>query len=323
MSGTKKSDGREVAASRPANERRRVLVPLDGSELAETILPDARRLAGSDGVLILVRDVPAPFPGIEANRLFAHAVQGADEYLQGMAQRLRAPGHGVEVHSLTMRDVPFALDQAAISYRADFVALATRGLGPVGRLIKGGVAWRALAGSPVPVLMRRPSLRSPDLRQHQRTIMVPLDGSYFAEDALPLASRLVNEWQASLLLVLVIPTTPMFPIRDTLSMPELFNEELSVAREYLDVVRSEIPGTVRVRALPGSSIVESLSRVVAAEQVTDVVLTSHGRTGLGRVILGSVADGLIQRLDCPVIVVPVGALHTASHDKRRAVAMTM
>src|SRR5437764_251138 len=91
-----------------------------------------------------------------------------------------------------------AVKGADVVAHTDFVACATHGRSPLGRLVHGGVAWHALAHSTVPVLLRRidekPHYAS--IFAEPRKIMVPLDGSELAETALPLAAELAEEWDA-------------------------------------------------------------------------------------------------------------------------------
>src|SRR5579872_4913641 len=116
---------------------RRILVALDGRSLAETIIPDARRLAGPDGVLVLVRDVPASQAAWEGSKRFFRSLAEADSYLDQIARILRGDGCTVETHRLTISDVRIAIDEAASIFTADMIACATHGDGPFGRLLRG------------------------------------------------------------------------------------------------------------------------------------------------------------------------------------------
>ena len=134
---------------------RRIVVPLDGSTFATAILPDARRLAGPNGELILVNDVDLfPYWDIAHVRQQRATVDASREYLKGVADRLRAEDVKVETQTMITDNVARAIDEAAMIFDADMVAVATHGLSPLGRLQRGSIAWQALAHSPVPVLIR-------------------------------------------------------------------------------------------------------------------------------------------------------------------------
>jgi nucleotide-binding universal stress UspA family protein len=286
---------------------RRVLVPLDGTPLAETVLPDARRLAGGGGSLILIQDIPASPVGAGPGAVAPEKHAEVDTYLQRVAGELRGDGALVEVHTMTVASVALAIDQAATLYQADMIAVATHGNGPLGRILHGRTAWRALARSPVPVLLRGPRDSVP-AHVDRRKIMVPLDGSPFGESALPLAESMAQEWHAPLWLVLAIETSPHLQRETSLSIPDILAEELAASREYLAEKERELTVETHTRTLISGQVAPALTDVAGEIGITDVVLASHGRTGLPRVIMGSVADGLIQRLSCPIVVIPASAL---------------
>lgn len=300
---------------------RRVLVPLDGTELSASILSDARRIAGPDGTLVLVRDAGATVYG--SNTLIGISeLQEADEQLEALSDTLRGEGVNTEAHTLVLVNAADAIDTAAGAYRADMVACATHGRTFMGRVFRGGVAWKALAHSPVPVLLRHVNANEPPSIDSRRHIMVPLDGSSYSERALPLARQLASEWNADILLVQIIvpppvPTTPY--ITASADWQGLPAERQSAAR-YLNRLAGDAPNIqtlVRV-----GDVGDSLLEVVETRGITDVVMASHGRTGLSRMILGSVADELIHSLHCPVIVIPsMAGAQTAEQQPREEPAL--
>lgn len=298
---------------------RRVLVPVDGTETSMSILPDARRLAGPDGTIVLVRDAGSNLYNSSTFVVGIAETQEIDDHLAVLAHGLRSEGVNAEAHTLVLVDAAEAIDTAARAYNADVIACATHGRGPLGRFIRGGVAWKALAHSPVPVLLRHVDADTPFLEEpRQRRIMVPLDGSSYAARALPLARQLAAEWDAELLLVRVIvpmpaPIGPYIPNLSEWDQPETEHE---VALRYL---RRMANGDPKVQiAVQVGSVCDQLMSVVKNRGITDVVMASHGRTGLSRMVLGSVADQLIHDLRCPVVVVPslVGVAETEEESAR-------
>jgi nucleotide-binding universal stress UspA family protein len=308
---------------------RRVLVPLDGTKFSEAIFPDARRLAGPDGELVLVREASWPLLGrdifVDSTML---AVEDAEWYLQHEAETLREDGVNVKTQSLVRADAAAAIDEAVRIFKTDMIAIATHGRHPLGRLFRGGVAWRALAHSPVPVLLRHVEDEAtvPDLEEGGRRIMVPLDGSAYAEKALPVAQELALEWNAPVSLVRVILDIPIVGL-PYVSMPPVTvvdEEAVTRARAYLQDLAQSFQGEVKV-AVKRGPVGDTLVQYAERHFVTDVVLASHGRTGLSRVILGSVADELVHRLRVPIIVVPaLAAGHFEMHpaDSRETVTVS-
>ncbi len=272
---------------------RRVLVPLDGSEFAQSIIPDARRYAGSGGTLVLVRDVPVlsnAFVGFDSRAaVYAEeaGVEVAQEYLEARAESLRREGVSVELATYS-GIAASAIDESAEEFHVDMIALATHARHGLGRMIWGSVGWQALVHSPVPVLFRHDGHRGPPTLPR---LLVPVDGSELAEQALSMTRELLAEWQATLYLVQVVRHS------------EASTEEVDRVRSYLDRVAGDIRGNVHTAVLRGD-VMDAIAKVVDEWSITDIITTSHGRSGLSRVILGSVADGLIRRLSVPVLVVP-------------------
>jgi nucleotide-binding universal stress UspA family protein len=250
--------------------------------------------------------------GIDAGFVYDRhrALDRAATYLRDVASDLRAGGVGVEAHAVSMGDPAYAIEEAARMYRADAVACATHGRGVLGRLLWGSVARRVLVHSAVPVLLRHvEDGEEPVLppEPETRRILVPLDRSAEAEAALPLASALAARWNAAIRLVHVIPNPrPMSLPESGSGNADLSHHDTGAAPKalaYLKRLAMGLPAQAEVRILSGP-VVDRLVVAGTEWEITDVVMTSHGRTGLARVILGSVADGLIQRLYCPVIVTP-------------------
>lgn len=316
---------------------RRVLVPLDGSRLAETILPDALRIAGPEGELILVRDAGWAHVNEHLEEYGEwHAIEETERYLASTVAGLEAVGRRATAYRLTASDIAAAIDNSASYLDVDMVACATHGRGPLGRLLFGGIVWKALAESHLPILLRHSgedqreepaskevsgevdvSARSTavlpcgvrESEEMQRRIMLPLDGSRFAEAAIPMAEALASEWKESLYLVRVVPapsiTDSLFGGRGEV------RDEIANARAYLGDVGGRLTGDVHIDVFTGSPV-DRLVDAVADRGITDIVMTSHGRTGLTRVLFGSVTDELIQRVRCPTVVIPPLATEPAS-----------
>jgi nucleotide-binding universal stress UspA family protein len=142
------------------------------------------------------------------------------------------------------------------------------------------------------------------------TIVVPLDGSPFAEQALEPAHQLAHRFRAAIELVRVFePTVSTIyasgaPVID----PRLDQDLRAKAKAYLDAVadRERVGANMPVMAmLLDGPVVETLAKHVAALERALVVMTTHGRSGIGRVVLGSVTDGLIRSASVPVLTIRV------------------
>jgi nucleotide-binding universal stress UspA family protein len=271
---------------------RRILVPLDGTDLSEAILDDGVRLAGADGELILMEAVSRPKGRGAAVYNVGLDTEQARAYLGAVAEGLRTRGVSAGTVARSTLHVAAAIDDVARSNQVDMIACATHSRGAIGRLLWGSVAWKVLAQSPVPVLMRHPAVPSESVGAdpEQRRILVPLDGSELAEQALPLARSVAAEWHAPIELVQVVPDAPSATTT-------------AEAEGYLERIRASFAGQVQAHVLVGRPD-EELVAFARAGQVTDIVMASHGRTGLARALLGSVAAEIIHQVSLPVFVVP-------------------
>lgn len=284
---------------------RHVLVPLDGTDLAAAILPDACRLAGPNGELILIRHVAGTqdtATGSPGGR--QPAIDAAQIYLDTVAQTLRANGMQVRTLPLALGDAAVAIDEGVQLLGADMIAVSTHGRSAAERWRSGSVAWRALLRSSVPVLIRHVEQDRPfDYLgdTSRRRIMVPLDGSPLAESAITLAQGLADEWNASMWLVHVVSPTPADRNR---AQDSSGTDDAATARAYLQEIARATPGEVSTSVLEGPTV-QALAQAQKELQITDVVMTSQGRTAVSRSNVGSVLDDLIHAVRCPIIVIPL------------------
>jgi nucleotide-binding universal stress UspA family protein len=282
---------------------RRILVPLDGSDLSTSILDDAMRLAGPDGTLLLVQEVRRVSGRAAAMHDPVFDTEEARQYLNGVAEGLRSRGISVATTVRTTFHVAEAIDAAARANEVDMIACATHSRGSIGSILWGSVAWKVVTQSPVPVMLRHPVLSNGRMppASGQRRILVPLDGSPLAEKALPLAEELAAEWGAPIDVVLIVPRLRA-------------EAERGPMEEYLTRIVGSLAGKVQGHVMIGDPV-EELIAFVRGSETTDVVMTTHGRTGLARVFLGSVAYDLVHRLPIPVILTPALETQHGQYEK--------
>lgn len=157
----------------------------------------------------------------------------------------------------------------------------------------------------------------PELTGRGRRILLPLDGSPFAEEALPLATGLVTELDAELVLVRAVPISPSSimaePLPASVANDEL-ERDLAAAQEYLEQLAARLGRAgvcVHRQARVGGAA--AVVATVAREQGTDLtVMATHGRTGVRRALLGGVADAVLRRGDTPLLLVRPQALREPS-----------
>jgi nucleotide-binding universal stress UspA family protein len=280
---------------------RSVLVPLDGSELAASALPLARILASSQGAeLTLVTVLPADIePGW---------TRGSADYLQEIAAPVRAAG--VVVHTtIRLGDPAAAILELASECDADLVVMATHGRTGLGRAVLGSVADQVLRSGAVPVLLLHPNEHRTEAL---RTVLVPVDGTPGAAMALATAVPLARSSGAKLVLVRATVPLPLWLYEPTLGLntgpliDPMWNEDARLAAEaYAEGLAARLrrAGLAAegqgISGLPGAAI-------VAAADAADadlIVMSTHGRGGPLRSILGSVANEVVRNSRRPVLLV--------------------
>ena len=134
-----------------------ILIPLDGSEMAEAALAEARQLSDPDSALVLVRAASAlALPGTDTIDTQIYAVQEAEAYLDELKTKLEAQDvRGVRVH-VWYGPAAAAIVDAARLYGADLIVMSTHGRSGLGRVVFGSVAESVLRGTAVPILLVRP-----------------------------------------------------------------------------------------------------------------------------------------------------------------------
>ncbi|HEX5504385.1 MAG TPA: universal stress protein [Thermomicrobiales bacterium] len=289
-----------------------ILVPLDGSALAERALPFAAALARVlDAPLLLVRAVVVPEDlGYDPARRQLEAVDDAEAYLRRLAADLGRQGTAVET-VVPYGEAAGAILDAARASEARLIAMTTHGRGGLGNWLAGGVATAVLARAPAPVLLVRAWHAGGALDRLERgaRIVVPLDGSALAEAALPLATRLAGALGGELLLVRAVP--PPGPaltpdgLRALVAGDEEVAAETAEARAYLAAVAGRLAARDyavgrEVRLGAPAVVIDAVCRERGAALV---VLATHGRTGLDRLLLGSVAEAVVRHGSAPVVLV--------------------
>jgi nucleotide-binding universal stress UspA family protein len=272
----------------------RVLVPLDGSELAEAILPlleGGERLWGSE--VLLVRSLAGgapPEPSAETE---------AGDYLARQARRLERAGLRVRCE-VWHGDPSQAIVNAADRGRVGLIAMTTHGWRGLDRLRFGSVAESVVRNTRVPVLLVRGHVRWPADRPPR--ILVPLDGSALSVAVLTLIAQLCQSRRGLVELLHVFEAHA-----SGLDLPLSVSgadAERAAARNYLKRVAARLTAKgleVEWVVLEGPAAPTIAQRVV--EGGADVVaMTTHGRTGVARLLLGSVAEQVLRTADVPVLL---------------------
>src|ERR1017187_5247224 len=160
-------------------------------------------------------------------------------------------------------------------------------------------------------------------------ILLPLDGSSLAESALPMALSLAQRWQAELLLVRVVQLAPMAGAGSGIPTVAIdtMESELAYSGRYLQTQEARcqemansqggVATKVAVRSLKLTGAPRNILPMVAKDEKCDlVVIASHGRSGIPRWLLGSVAEAVLRQVHCPTLLVRPGLPHPTTGFQR-------
>jgi len=279
----------------------RILVPLDGSQLAETVLPYVLDLAGKLNAAVTLLHVETP----------ALAEESGPEpgYLDRMSATLGERGvraEGAIVSGYPAREISRQAQQGGY----DLIAISTHGRSGPKRWLHGSVADEVLHSVNVPLLLFRPPNtldEGLDPETPLRHLIVPLDGSSLAEEALPTARFLASHAGMAVNLMQVVPfmAKTFRGYEDAYFDPKVEEELETNAKRYLEGVKTRLAGesieaaSLMVRGHPATRIIEHAQETEGSL----VVMCTHGRTGMGRWLLGSVAERLIRESQRPVLLI--------------------
>lgn len=294
-----------------------ILVPLDGSAFGEHALPLALTVARRAGLRIALAHVhhqamlPAtpggePFVSPQVDTLVRDQEAA---YLEAVSDRIAAVWEGPVSRALLEAPVADALCRHAESIGAALIVLCTHGRGGVARAWLGSVTDRVLRQSSMPTLVVHPTAEAPDLRSEPPLghILIPLDGSTLAEQAIDHALWLGRLTAARFTLLRVVePIMHGFfidgiePSIDAAAQEAAWRE----AANYLD----ELAGRLRAQGLTiltdtriGKPAAE-VREFAEAYGVDLIAMATHGRGGVRRLLVGSVADKVLRGATVPLLV---------------------
>jgi nucleotide-binding universal stress UspA family protein len=304
---------------------RSILVPLDGSAFGEQALPLALTIARRSGANLRLATVHVPVLPVYVNRVSLPDQINSDllkrgrKYLDSVAGRVSAVTSMSVQTSLLEGAVVDALCQEATDAHADLIVMTTHGRGALARAWLGSVADNVVRHAEVPVLLVRPREEPVDLAGEALLgrVLIPLDGSPFAEQIIEPAVALAALMKAEVALVRVIkpmvigPDDPWaVPIpegeRPVLeSLPALHEEDRRKAQAYLDAAADRLRQRslqVQTRVVVHDHAAAAILDDAKANGVDLIALETHGYKGIARLLVGSVADKVLRGASLPVLI---------------------
>ena len=284
---------------------RRVLVPLDGSELAERAIPYAKTLAKTKGSELILFTVSIA------------SVEQLDRpmkaYLELNAKELQAQGIKAST-AIAYGNVADEIVSFADKNNIDLIIISTHGYSGIKRWVLGSVARKVLYGTGVQVLLIKS--KAPRASQVElKKLLLPLDGSPFAEAPIPSIEELTKGTKTEIVLTTVCepPLVPSYgdrPINPTWEKhrDELWAETQKQAAEYLNKVKTRLEkqeAKIKSQVIPGDlgRVAESIMQAAQKEKIDLIIMTTHGRSGVSRWVYGGVANRIVEQSAQPVLLI--------------------
>ena len=297
-----------------------MLVPLDGSELAEVVLPYAKELAGRLDLELTLLHVYQPL-GSESQFMSRAYLERAAEIVQKQSREVQAktgaPSGGKAVEVLIKVAVGHPAEEIlryAEESSIDLILMATHGRSGVRRWVLGSVADKVLRKSTIPIWLVRANIPEEIVHDEwpKRTMLIPLDGSSFAESVLPHVESLAKQRGAELVKVVLLRVyekpfiTADYPEPDTEAHEKrIINHFKQEAEQYLVKVEKRLADAglnVRTEVLMGNPANEIIN-YAQNNHPNLIVMATHGSSGVSLWEYGNIADKILHGVSSPIFLV--------------------
>jgi nucleotide-binding universal stress UspA family protein len=276
---------------------RKILVPLDGSNLAEASLPVSQRLAAKFGSEITLLTVTSPSPTETNSRTAIGNGLGYLEegeyalYLQRVAANLSS--NGLQTNTLVVDGPVVKTIGRFVGDEQDLIVMSTNGRSGIRRLMMGSVASSVVQISNTPILLLKPTDGWRSRGTDFKNLLVALDGSPYSERVLPYVSVIAHSFESKVMLLTV-------PVGNS---SKAYQNQLG---HYLQGVADELraDGVEAVILVTGTGPARTIVRLSLERNIDLIMLATLGRGGFDKLMVGSVADRVMQAMPCPLFLVP-------------------
>lgn len=287
----------------------RILVPLDGSSSAEIVLPYVIEIAAGFNAEVVIVSV-AESAAATTSHLPPSYVEQITERVQEDFKARGTPEAKIAYVVLSGRP-ELELLKYASEKNVSLIAMASRGKSGQTQWFLGNIAAKVIRASRQPVLLIRETAQAQAIEQKKiiRRILVPLDGSEIGEVAIPLVRPLARGLGAELVLFQAVAPIRVSAAQFEDSWADIVQQDEEARRDAIAVYLEEVGKPLREDGLNVSIAIGSGS---PADQIIDyaesnaidlIGMSTHGRSGIGRWVLGSVTDKVLHAGNTPVLVV--------------------
>jgi len=295
-----------------------ILVPIDGSPMAEAALPAAVFLAERlNARVTLMHVIEKNAPAEVHGQPHLKNSSDAERYLSEVATRFFSKGIPVDyhVHTNEVDDVAGSIVEHAEEIRHDLIVMCSHGRGAALHLFLGSIAQSVIAGGSLPVLVTHPDINGCPPAFFCRHILIPLDNDPEHNQVLPVSKDLARSCNASLHLATVIPNvSSLFGERASASkmLPGTTSQILELSVQDAEKHIQDLEDGLRqagfeasahvLRGDPAKVIVKAANKA----NIDLIVLGTHGKTGMDAFWSGSVTHRICGQSRVPLLLIPVG-----------------
>ena len=284
---------------------KKILVPLNGSELAEKALPYAKSIAKLKKSQVILFAVSLTVFIDRRDRLFT-------SYLEVTAKQLNTEGIKT-VTATGYGDVAEEIAKYANNNKIDLVVMATHGYSKAKQWMFGSIAQKVLYGTEIPVLLIKS--KTPEVSAEFNRILVLVDGSSFSESTFPYVEELTKKTNTEILLLHIceppiVPSYGLRPINPTWKkyQDNMWGEMEKLSTTYLNKTMAALKKKgmkVKSRVVKAQTgeITQTIKQVSKEENVDLIVIATQGRTGVIRRVYGSVANRIVEELSQPILLI--------------------
>ncbi|MEJ2740178.1 MAG: universal stress protein [Dehalococcoidia bacterium] len=282
----------------------RILVPLDGTELAEKALPYAKNIAKLKGSTLILFAVSLTIFAERRDRLYSSYLEvKAKELNDEGIKTTTATSHGYIAQEI----VKFAQENI------DLIVMATHSYSGAKHWMFGSVTQKVLFGTEIPVLLVKGT--SPELSGEFNRILIPLDGSPFSEASFPYIEELTRNTDREVILLHICepPLVPSYgsrPINQSWKKhrDNMWEEMEKLATNYLTTKMTALKKkgvNVKTRVVKAQSgeVVKTIMQVSKEENIDLIVVATQGRAGERRWVYGNVANKIVEEISQPLLLV--------------------
>ncbi|NTU77787.1 MAG: universal stress protein [Chloroflexales bacterium] len=299
-----------------------IMVPLDGSSMAEQALPMAARVARATGAALHLVHVH-----VAASRdpISIEGLPVVDEELRSLAaehervylERVAATVAGDRLRPIVTRldgGVVHVLTSYARDIQAGLIIMTTHGRSGFAHLWLGSVAEALVRVTGTPLLLLRPNAQGVLIDRPFKRVLIPLDGSPLAEEILSHAVALASLDGGEVVALRVIDTLPVpaaMPFHERFRIDEgTLARERAEAELYLQrVVAKLAPAIVHPRVIDAEQPARAILETATAVGADLVAVTTHGRSAVTRVPISSVTDKVLRAATQPLLILRPGMHH--------------